>query len=180
MNFECYGPFELDWYKLVEQWQKLFWDSVDEQLSFNGLSTAMGIYIFCLKHGEKITPYYVGKTVNKKGFKGEVFTDHKYAIYENLIENEKIRHKPCFMFFPLMTDESWNFSNNRSHGAKAIDWLETTLISMAYAVNNDLKNDKKTSYAKHMYVNGIIGDQNTGRRSNSARIAAKMFKTKKQ
>ena len=46
---------------------------------------------------------------------------------------------------------------------------------MAYAVNNDLKNDKKTSYAKYMYVNGILGVQFAGRQSNSAQIARNIF-----
>ena len=145
MNFECYGPFALDWYSDVKQWKSEFWKSIESNQELEGLKNAIGCYVFCMKHGDTYTPWYVGKTENKIGFEGEVFTDHKYYIYQKLIEKDKTRHQPCFMFFPLMTYEHWNFSKNRSEGSKHIDWLETTLISMAYSVNRKLKNDKKTS-----------------------------------
>lgn len=178
MNFESYGPFELDWFSDAKQWRKEFWDNVDKKLGFEGLAGAIGIYVFTLEYGGKHLPWYVGKTVNQDGFSGEIFTDHKYEIYQKLIETDKQRHKPHFMFFPLMRDvgdDEWDFSANRSEGGKQIDWLESTMIGMAYAVNRELQNVQKTKFAKNLYVNGLIGSQYPGRLSIAAQKASKIF-----
>jgi len=87
MIFECYGPFALDWYTDESQWKSEFWKSVESNPDLEGLKNAIGCYVFCLKYGDTYMPWYVGKTENKIGFEGEVFTDHKYDIYEQLIEN---------------------------------------------------------------------------------------------
>ena len=175
MNFESYGPFELDWNDDSTQWRANFWKEIEAQERYEGLSSAIGCYVFCLKYGNKLAPWYVGKTVNQYGFKGEVFESHKVDHYDELME-EKSRHKPHLMFFPLMTEETWNFSKNRSQGEEQIDWLETTLIGMAYAANPELRNSSKTKYFRNAYINGIMGEHYYGRRTNDARAAAALFK----
>jgi len=174
MNFESYGPFKLDWEDETHRWRANFWNEIESQEKYEGLSTAIGCYVFCLKFGDKYVPWYVGQTINQNGFKGEVFESHKIDHYDELME-EKPRHKPYLMFFPLMTEEHWNFSKNRSQGKEQIEWLETTLISMAINANPDLRNSAKTMYSRYIYVNGIMGEQDYGRRTNDARAAAKMF-----
>jgi len=173
MNFESYGPYRIDWWEDESpRWRANFWKDVEAE--YEGLSSAIGCYVFCLRFGDKYVPWYVGQTLNKKGYKGEVFEPHKVEHYENLME-EKSRHKPYLMFFPLMTENTWDFSKNRSQGAEQIEWLETTLISMAYAVNPDIRNTSKTAFSKYMYVNGIIGTQYAGRKSEAAKAASEMF-----
>ena len=175
MNFDTYGPFELDWDDDTPQWRANFWKDVEAQEKYKGLSTAIGCYVFCLRYGDKLAPWYVGQTINQNGFKGEVFESHKVDHYDELMEN-KSRHTPCLMFFPLMTEDSWRFSQNRSQGEAHIEWLETTLIGMAYAANPELRNSSKTKYFRKAYVNGIMGEHNYGRRTDDARAATKMFK----
>jgi len=174
MNFESYGPFELDW-EDENRWRANFWNAIEQQEKYEGLSSAIGCYVFCLRYGDKFVPWYVGQTINKDGFTGEVFQSHKVDHY-NAIMAIKPQHKPHFMFFPLMTAEHWNYSKNRSQGAAQIDWLETTLISMAYAANPEIRNTSKTMYTRSIYVNGIMGEHSYGRRTNDARAATRMFK----
>lgn len=175
MNFDTFGPFELDWSDDAPRWRANFWKEVESQEKYEGLSSAIGCYVFCLKYGTKLKPWYVGQTINENGFKREVFEPHKVDHYNELMEH-KPTHTPCLMFFPLMTHETWNFSQNRTQGSEQIDWLETTLIGMAYAANPDLRNSSKTKYFRNIYVNGLMGDHEYGRRTNDARAAAKMFK----
>lgn len=175
MNFDSYGPFELNWEDEASQWRANFWQEIEQQEKYEGLSSAIGCYVFCLKYGDNFVPWYVGQTINKNGFKGEVFESHKIDHYDELIE-EKPRHKPYMMFFPLMTEEHWNYSKNRSQGKDLIDWLETTLITLAYAANPDLRNSSKTMYTRSVYVNGIMGAHDYGRRTNDSRAATKLFK----
>ncbi|WP_416876947.1 hypothetical protein [Litorimonas sp.] len=172
MNFECYGPYELNWWEDNDRWRADFWKQVEAE--YDGLSEAIGCYVFCLRFGEKYLPWYVGQTLNQYGFKGEVFESHKVLHYEELMD-EKQRHQPFLMLFPLMTEENWNFSKNRSKGSEQIDWLETTLISMAYSANPEIRNMSKTAFSRYIYVNGIIGAQYPGRKTDAARVASKMF-----
>ena len=176
MNFETYGPFEINWWKDNDRWEADIWKGIEEVCE--GLSAAIGCYVFCLRWGDKYLPWYVGKTINKNGFKGEVFQKHKLDHYENLM-NVKPNHKPHLMLFPLMTDEHWNFSKNRSQGSDTIEWLETTLITMAHAANPEIKNKSKTSKLHYVYVNGLVGSQYAGRKSDAAKVAAQMFKPQK-
>ena len=175
VNFETYGPFALDWEDDAHRWRANFWSEIEAQEKYEGLSSAIGCYVFCLRYNSNYVPWYVGQTINKQGFKGEVFESHKIDHYNELME-EKPRHKPYLMFFPLMTGEYWNFSKNRSQGKGQIEWLETTLIGMAYQANPDLRNSAKTKHFRSVYINGIMGEQDYGRKTNDARAAAKMFK----
>ena len=79
MHYEVYGPFGVDM-NTKRPWRERraeFWESVENKAE--GLSKAIGIYVFSTRHGAIRTPWYVGKTVAKTGFRGEVFQDHKLS-----------------------------------------------------------------------------------------------------
>lgn len=126
---------------------------------------------------ERAKPWYVGKTTAQAGYYGEIFTDHKLRHYENIMrpsDDEYRRGTPFIIFFPLVT-ETWRFSNNRSSSAKYVDWLETTLIDMAFSRNPTIANKSKTRFHNEVYVHGVIGNQFQERPSSDASFAKRLF-----
>lgn len=69
---------------------------------------AIGCYVFCMKYGGKIRPWYVGMTVAKAGFRGEIFQQHKLEIYNECLDGR--RGTPVMFLFSLMTSEGNAFS----------------------------------------------------------------------
>lgn len=173
MNFESYGPFELD-RKFSHRWRSKFWKNVETTEPH--LSNTIKCYVFCLQFGSKTLPWYVGQTINQNGFQGEVFQQHKVDHYRDIMAKNS-RHRPMIMLFPLMTDTYWNFSKSRKTGLGAIEWLETTLISMALSVNPEIANTSKILFPNNVFVNGVIGTQFPGRKSNAGKFANALFKS---
>ena len=176
MKFESCGPFYFPRAR-TKGWRRNFWTEVDN--SWDGLSTAVGCYVFCIEHGEAVKPWYVGKTISAGGFSTEVFTKHKLDHYESVLsgvdrDDQPRRGQPNIILFPLITDH-WNLSQNRSSSDAYIDWLETALIGMALSRNPEIANTAKTRFHREVYVHGIIGSQFQGRPSSSAVYARKAF-----
>lgn len=170
MLFDTCGPFN---YNRVpdEQWRSRFWEEVDE--FWDGLSGAIGCYAFCMSHGRSRKPWYIGKTTCRAGFRGEIFQQHKLDKYDEIIAR-KPRHSADIFLFPLLKND-FQLSFNRSSHKSTIDWLENVMIGMSLASNPDIANVGKTKLYREVYVNGVIGDQYTGRPRNSARLAKAMF-----
>lgn len=180
MNFDSCGPFHFP-RERTGQWRSIFWQHVEEY--WEGLSSAVGCYAFCVDNGQKVRPWYVGKTLAQGGFKDEVFTSHKLDHYTEILvpqdEGKSYRKgTPCIVLFPLVTAETWRLSNNRSSSEPYIDWLETTLIGMALSQNPEIANTSKTRFHREVYVNGLIGGQFKGRPNSGATFAKKAFLTK--
>ncbi|MET3414025.1 hypothetical protein [Methylobacterium sp. 1030] len=114
-------------------------------------------------------PWYVGQTRAQAGFRGEVFQPHKLGIY-NEYTTER-RGTPYMFLFPLLTD-SGAFSKARASSGDAIDWLERTLIGMAFAKNPLLRNVSHTRHLRSVTVSGIIGPRDSGR-PNSYTVEAR-------
>ena len=179
MFFETFGPFEVPKNWILEQtyreWKREFWDGVNSEYeNWGGLHSGIGCYAFCLRHGKRSLPWYVGQTVNVNGFQDETFTSHKVQHLQNLILL-KPRHTVELMLFALVTPERWTLSQNRSEGKSAIEWLETTLIGMSLAQNPDISNSSKTRFHRDIYVNGLWGSQSPGRPDHSAAYAKEVW-----
>jgi hypothetical protein len=179
MNFESCGPFHFP-RERTGHWRKIFWQDVEEY--WEGLSSGVGCYAFCIDNGRRVRPWYVGKTLAQGGFQDEVFTPHKLDHYAEILaphdEDKSYRRgKPCILLFPLVTD-TWRLSNNRSSSEPYVDWLETTLIGMALSQNPEIANTSKTRFHREVYVNGLIGGQFQGRPSNGANFAKQAFLSK--
>lgn len=108
-----------------------------------------------MKRGDKLVPWYVGKTNAKTGFYREVFTSHKIQHYTGIIE-QKPGWKPHMLLFPLITP-SWRFSKAFATDKPLIEWMERTLIGMALAKNPDLYNKRDTALLKNCIVDGVFG-----------------------
>ena len=174
MLFETYGPFDLE-RDFSDGWHGRFWEAVED--AKEGLSNAIGCYAFCLTHGTRILPWYVGKTINLNGFQAEVFARHKMDHYRKILKN-KTKHRASIFLFPLMKEGTgwwWSFSKNKTNGGQVIDRLEKTLICMALSKNPDLANIRDTKFQRDIYVNGILGGQWPGRPSKAASAARSVF-----
>lgn len=173
--FETFGPFEIP----VEDRKILrpssaWWKQIDEEANC-ALSASIGCYLFSLGR-ERIRPWYVGKTIAKEGFAAESFTDHKLGHYNWALRpsRKQLRRGPPSLFlFPLITqpfDEDWRFAKGSSH-SPYIEWLERTLIGMAYARNPNIANYRDTTFLQTVHVRGIMGSKALGRRPDSVRLA---------
>jgi len=163
--FETFGPFRLPikegaicrpsaawWKEKVDGW-------------IPDLSRAIGCYMFGMGDAH-IKPWYIGKTVNQRGFREEVFTGHKLEHFNWVLE-EGHRGPPNLYLFPMITrsfGESWRFAYGASHN-KPIEWLERTLMGMAYSQNQELANSRDVTYFRTVHVRGILGKATAGRRT---------------
>jgi hypothetical protein len=169
MLFDACGPFDFPRNR-QNGWRRVFWEDVEYYIE--GLSSSIGCYAFGLSYGNKSYPWYVGMTTAQKGFRGEIFEPHKLAHYDEILLER--RGKPTITLFPLVT-ENWNFSQAGVSSKPTIEWLERTLIGMALSKNPDIRNVKDTKLFREVYVNGIMGGQFRGRRSNGATFARSLF-----
>jgi len=64
-----------------------FWSRVDDELKV-GLPGAIGCYIFSIRAGRGVKPWYVG-LAEKQSFRKECFTSHKLNHYNNAIAARK-------------------------------------------------------------------------------------------
>lgn len=122
MRYEVYGPFctprvqaEADGIAL-----RFFWNEIEKMHS--GLSRAIGIYIFSTLHGNTYTPWYVGKTNAKQGFRGEVFQTHKFNHYINASQLK--RGAPTLHLIAKLEPNRGNYCRASAQSGHEIDELE--------------------------------------------------------
>ena len=165
MRYEVYGPF---WSPRAQSEAsgdnlRAFWDEIEEMVP--GLPRAIGIYVFSTCHGENYTPWYVGKTNAKTGFRGEIFQDHKLNHYVRA--NEQKRGYPAIHLIAKIEPVRENFCRASGRSGREIDELETVIIGMALRANPNVRNSKKTWFNKTCQVPGIIGESVIGRPSDA-------------
>jgi len=132
----------------------------------SGLPRAIGIYIFSTLHGEKYTPWYVGKTNAKAGFRGEVFQTHKLNHYINASQRKR-GGAPIIHLIAKVEPERGNYCRASARSGREIDELETVMIGMALRANPHVQNSKKTWFNKNCVVPGIMGAPLAGRPSEA-------------
>ncbi|MBX9861174.1 MAG: hypothetical protein K2Y42_00350 [Hyphomicrobium sp.] len=151
MKYDVYGGFELARRNnRLGSYEKTFWTQVDE--AKDGLSRACGCYVFAMKNGSNLKPWYVGKAERQPFYK-ECFSPAKRLIFnEVLIERNGT---PLLFFLPRVTPKRklckptvWKLAD--------IEFLETMLIGIALEQNADLANIQKTKMLREMCVPGVI------------------------
>ncbi len=98
------------------------------------LCDRVGCYIFAMRASRGVLPGYVGKAT--KGFKQEVFTDHKLAAYQRYMLNT--RKGTPVLFFVVAENRRGRVNLN------AIADCESELITLASRTNADLENKRGT------------------------------------
>lgn len=159
MHYEVYGPFEVDM-NTKRPWKERksrFWKNVEDEVE--GLSKAIGIYVFSTRHGSIRTPWYVGKTVAKAGFRGEVFQDHKLSHY---VATTKRGERSIYLIAKV-TPSGDRFCKPSDRSRREVDLLETAMIGMALQANPKVRNAKKTWFLKTCRVPGLFGPTIPGR-----------------
>jgi hypothetical protein len=161
--FDVFGSFEVGRSEgTIGGQQRRFWSETEECYD-EGLKSAIGCYLFCTAHGDSITPWYVGKTIAKGGFKAEIFTEHKLKIYNDCMREK--RGRPVIFLFAMMTrhDEEARYGRNRVSGKRVIEWLERTLMGMCLQKNPELWNIRDCTLPRSVTVRGILGSAARGR-----------------
>ncbi|WP_156347017.1 hypothetical protein [Sphingomonas sp. Leaf33] len=163
--FEVYGPFKIELIDgLCYRPSKYWWDTRVNVYDGPSPERGIGCYMFTMGDAD-IKPWYIGKTICQGSFREEAFDDHKLQIYNEVISRR--RGPAMIYFFPLITksfsETDWNLSENRSGGARAINWLEKFLIGMAYGQNSELMNRRDVVFLRTVHLRGILGKNPSGR-----------------
>ena len=158
MKFFPYGPFVIPKSRrsgLIESNRislNLFWDAVNKEEE--GLSDAVGCYIFSIRAGRGLLPWYVG-LAKKQTFRKECFTSDKLIRYIN--EVVKRKGTPVLTLLPKITTTS-RFAKPSKSGHKDIEFLETMLIGYCIRRNPNLFNIKDTKLLREMEVGGLLNN----------------------
>lgn len=138
-----------------------FWSRVETELG-DGLSGAIGCYIFSIRAGKGCLPWYVG-LAEKQSFRKECFTSHKLVHYNNAIAKRK--GTPLLTLIVKYTP-SGKIINPTGNVHCDVQYLETMLIANCLGRNADLYNVRDTKLLREMVVPGLL-DNPQGKASAS-------------
>jgi len=127
-----------------------FWATVEKEKK--GLPEAVGCYVFSIRAGRGLLPWYVG-LAEKQSFHKECFTIHKLVHYNNTIAARK--GTPVLTLVPKFTSTG-RFAKRGKNGHSDIQFLEKMLIGLAVRRNVNLVNIKHTNLLKKMIVPGVL------------------------
>jgi len=128
-----------------------FWSRVEKELE-DGLSGAIGCYIFSIRAGKGALPWYVG-FAEKQSFRKECFASHKLVHYNNAIAKRK--GTPLLTLVAKYTPKG-KLINPTGNEHRDLQFLETILISNCLRRNADLYNIKDTKLLREMVVPGLL------------------------
>jgi hypothetical protein len=152
MRFDVYGGFRIDRRPdRLGVFDKNFWKQVSDLNA--RLPGACGCYIFALRHGKNIVPWYVGKT-EKDTFETECFQPTKINYFNEVLRNHA--GTPLLFLLPRLTGSAMRFSRPIESAYHDVDFLETLLIGLALEKNANLINVRKTKLLREMIVPGIM------------------------
>ncbi len=161
MRYDVCGPFEIPrgangLVDMSRDSKRGFWEEVEKASA--GLSGGCGCYVFGIKPGRGLVPYYVGRT-NGNTFKGECFQPHKLNHYNMALAST--RGRPMLFMLPKKTPGG-AYAKISNGGHPDIDFLELYLIGVALERNSDLFNKRDTKFLRDIVVPGIL-NANRGR-----------------
>jgi hypothetical protein len=175
VRYEVFGPFpfrtsEEATYQYQEA-LKVFWEDREKDRSPDGLSGAIGVYVWTVKRGTKRVPWNVGLT-DRQGFKKR-FPQKERTFLRLLREQPDAKIE---VYLLTLRSKTGKFRKpTDSQGIKANHWLETMLIGSAISVNPYLRNIAKAGYLKNAVVDGYLNDSEE-ERSKAARSFSALFK----
>lgn len=169
--FEPYGPFKVPIQRggIDKSREREFWDAVEDVAP--DLPNAVGCYIFAIRAGRGVRPWYVGKT-EKAGFRKEVFQDHKFRLYWEILKDR--RKGTALLYFLAKHTGSGRFAKPSTNGHSSIAVLEELLIGTSLLRNSKLVNKRTTKHFKELQVPGYM-NETPGARSQKARELATLL-----
>jgi hypothetical protein len=160
-------------FKIPQFWESVVHDVSRFRVDGERIKITVGCYVFGIKHGNKIKPYYVGSTCADTGFKGEIFQPHKRDHYYDSINSRN--GAPQMFLFPMVTPERRAFVTSNGYPNQTILWLERLLITLALRKNSELRNLRDTKNLREAWVEGVLGAQAPGRPHTGASAAKRML-----
>ncbi len=129
----------------------IFWEQLDDALG-DELSAGIGCYIFSIRAGKGVLPWYVG-LAEKQSFRKECFTHHKITHYNNAIAARK--GTPLLTLVAKYTPGG-KLVRPTGGGHRDVQHLETMLIGNCLGRNDKLLNVKDTKLLREMVVPGLL------------------------
>ena len=126
-----------------------FWEREKDESELP-IDTAVGCYIYAIRAGKGVTPWYVGQA--KKSFGQEVFALDKYKKYAEHYAGIK-KGTPIVLLIIRQTPKG-KIENVKIAKAEA-DWVEDYLIRCALDKNPHLLNKQKTQHFTTVTIPGI-------------------------
>lgn len=175
-KFEPFGPFDIPVSgALIDRKREAeFWKTVDAIK--HGLPDAVGCYIFAIRAGKGVRPWYVGKS-EKMSFRKESWTPHKLLIYSEGLQLLK-KGTPLLYFIAKRT-KGGRFAKKGKNGISAVRALEELLIGTCLLRNSRLLNRRTTKHYREIEVPGYM-NESAGARSVRARSLAKLLGVSKK
>ncbi len=154
MNFDVYGPYEIARFtpkKLITKES-----CTDLQSRLSEFDTSCGCYIFAMRAGKGIKPWYVGQA-NKSSLIQEALNPSNIVKFNTDVLS-RFKGTPVIFFLPLLTGNKKVFAKptKRKEGRKSVDFLEEWLIASALQKNPSLINKQKTKFLRDIHVRGIF------------------------
>lgn len=154
MIFYPHGPFEIprqDNGLVAKAELDSFWDTVNNKI--DGLAPSIGCYIFSIRAGKGILPWYVG-LAEKQSFRNECFRDHKLVHYNNVLADRK-KGTPLLTLIAKYNAKDYLVKpTGNTH--RDIRFLEKILIANCLSRNASLFNIRDTKLIKEMVVYGLL------------------------
>ena len=129
---------------------KSFWEDVERQVP--KLSTARGCYVFGMKAGKGVTPWYVGQSTT--GFRNECFQASKVNHYHDVI-NDTTKGTPLLI---LISRHTKGGKISTSLPENEANFVEQYLIGLALRKNPHLKNIKNTKFLRTLQIPGVLNN----------------------
>lgn len=143
---------------------KAFWEK-HEKITEMPIGAACGCYIYAVRAGKGITPWYVGQS--KGRFDKEVFSLDKYKKYKEHFETVGKGTPVLFLIIRQVASE--RIANVKLSKVDA-DWIEDYFIRRALDKNPKLLNKMKT---KHFTTVKVPGVHNATAKTDSDKKLAK-------
>jgi hypothetical protein len=177
IRYEVFGPFPFltDGTTTHRLALRAFWAEREKDARLNGLSAAVGVYVWTYREHGRRTPWNVGLT-DRQGFKRRF--EQKEASFLRLLRDQP--NSEIEVYLLALRSKSGKFRKPREAGVlKANGWLETMLIGAAIKVNPKLRNQAKVKYLRNAIVDGYLNDDEE-KRNKSARTFSELFKPQRR
>lgn len=155
MKFSIHGPYRIRRGRngLIDSSAgaiQEFWERVERR--HPGLAGACGCYLFAVRAGRGIKPWYVGQT-SKMSFARECLGNHQLNLYNNVIARKK---GTAVIYLIAKLTRSGKFRRPSRNRVGSIYVLETLLIGAGLEKNPKLQNVHKTKYLRGLVVPGFL------------------------
>jgi hypothetical protein len=158
MKFDVAGPFKIDRFtkmRIITRQSKASLRAELEKWD-EGLSEACGCYVFGVRAGKGIRPFYAGQSL-RRSILEEAMNSSNINKYNEVLGNRG-GGSPVLFVLPWLTAsrERYRKKGKGKHGSRTLDFLEDWLIGTALQKNPKLINNKQTRFLRQVHVTGVF------------------------